>query len=87
MTFDQIAIFAILAAALVLFVWERWRFDIVALAALAAVVALGLVPAEEAFLGFGHTATITVAAILVMSRGFANSGAVDVRSTRYVRVS
>ena len=78
MTVDQIAVFTVLGAALILFAWERWRFDIVAMASLMALVVMGMVPAERAFMGFGHTATITVAAILVMSRGFANSGAVDI---------
>lgn len=78
MTLDQMLVFAVLGAALVLFAWERWRYDLVAVASLVAVVALGLVPGEEAFAGFGHVATVSVAAILVMSRGLANSGAVDV---------
>lgn len=77
MTTDQITIVAILVGALALFVWERWRYDLVATAALIAVVLTGLVAPEQAFAGFGHPATITVAAVLVMTRGFANSGAVD----------
>lgn len=77
MTQDQMLVFAVLAATLALFAWERWRYDLVAVASLIAVVALGLVPAQDAFSGFGHVATVSVAAILVMSRGLANSGAVD----------
>ena len=37
-----------------------------------------VVPGEEAFAGFGHPAVVTVAAVLVVSRGLQNSGAVDV---------
>ena len=77
MTFDQALILAVLAAAIVMFLWGRWRHDMVALGALLACLALGLVPAEEAFAGFGHPAVITVAAILVLSRGLQTSGAVD----------
>jgi len=83
MSIDQILITTIVAAALVLFVWGRFRYDIVALAALLAATMADLVPADAAFLGFGHPATITVAAVLVISRALANSGAVDV-ITRYV---
>jgi di/tricarboxylate transporter len=40
-------------------------------------VAAGVVPASEAFIGFGHPATITVIAVLVLSKGLSNSGVVD----------
>ena len=57
-----------------LFIWGRWRYDVVALLALLAVVAGGVVPAARAFEGFGHPAVITVAAVLVISRALQNSG-------------
>jgi di/tricarboxylate transporter len=77
MTTDQSIVFAILLGALTLFIWGRWRYDIVALAALLLVFIAGLVPAGEVFLGFGHPAVITVAAVLVISRGLLNAGVVD----------
>jgi len=75
MTYEQMASVGLLALALGLFVWGRLRYDIVALAALLAGVVLGVVPAAEAFSGFGHPAVITVAAVLILSRGLAESGA------------
>ncbi len=77
MTGGQAAIFAILTATLGLFVWGRWRHDLVALAALLASVAAGLVPGEQAFSGFGHPAVITVACVLVLSSALQATGAVD----------
>ncbi len=77
MSYDQIVVFAILGGLLVSFVWGFWRYDLVAFAGLLAAVALGVVPVDEAFLGFGHPAVITVAAVLIVSRGLANSGAID----------
>jgi di/tricarboxylate transporter len=74
MTFNQALVFAVLAAALVLFVWGRWRYDLVALGALLALVVPGIVEADRAFLGFGHPAVVTVAAVLVVSRGLERSG-------------
>ena len=64
MTLDQILIVGLIVVTLGLFVWDRWRYDVVAFATLLAAVVLGLVPAREAFAGFGHPATVTVAAIL-----------------------
>ncbi|WP_114965322.1 SLC13 family permease [Alkalilacustris brevis] len=77
MTNPQILIFAILIATMVLFVWGRFRHDLVALLALMACVVGGLVPAADAFAGFGHPAVITVACVLVLSQGLQNTGAVD----------
>lgn len=77
MTTSQILIFVILAATMALFLWGRFRHDIVALLALMACVLSGLVPGSEAFLGFGHPAVITVACVLVLSQGLQNTGAVD----------
>jgi di/tricarboxylate transporter len=78
LTIDQGIAFATLGAALALFVWGRFRHDVVAMLALIAVVLSGLVPFDEAFLGFAHPAVITVAAVLVLSRALQNAGIVDV---------
>ncbi|HSX86533.1 MAG TPA: SLC13 family permease [Pseudomonas sp.] len=82
MTLDQGFIFAILAATVVLFIWGRWRHDVVALGALLGCVLAGLVPDEEAFAGFGHPAVITVACVLVLSHGLRITGAVNALARR-----
>ena len=74
MYFPQTLIFLIIIAALILFVWGRWRYDLVAVLILLATVLSGLVPATEAFIGFSHPAVITVAAILIISKALQNSG-------------
>lgn len=83
---DQWMVFGALAAALVLFVWDRWRYDIVAIGILLFLAIAGVVPAREAFLGFGHPAVITVAAVLVISRGLMNAGVVDLVASIVSRV-
>ncbi len=77
MTFEQIGIFAVLAGVFGFFVWGRLRYDIVAFGALIVAVFLGVVPGEAAFDGFSNPAVITVAAVLVISRGLSASGAID----------
>jgi di/tricarboxylate transporter len=77
MTDAQLILVAILFALFALLAWGRWRYDVVALTALCAAVVVGVVPAGEAFLGFGHPATITVAAILVLSRALTAASATD----------
>ncbi|UCE32075.1 MAG: anion permease [Burkholderiales bacterium] len=77
MTTDQILILAILLATVVMFLWGRWRHDMVALGALLACALTGLVQFDAAFAGLGHPAVVTVACVLVLSKGLYTSGAVD----------
>lgn len=77
MTADQGLILGILLASIAMFLWGRWRHDMVALAGLLACVVAGFVRPADAFAGFGHPAVITVACILILSRGLQTSGAVD----------
>lgn len=86
MTGEQLIVFGVLAATLVLFVWNRWRYDLVALAALLACALTGVVPPEEVFAGLGHPAVISVAAVLVLSRGLLNAGVVDSVARRLMQV-
>jgi di/tricarboxylate transporter len=67
----------ILVATLVLFVWGRWRHDLVAAMALAASVLTGLVPVDKAFTGFSDPAVVTVALVLVLSAAIRQSGLLD----------
>ncbi len=82
MTLEQILILAILVATVAMFLWGRWRHDMVALGALLACVFAGLVPSAGAFNGFGHPAVITVACVLVLSQALQVSGAVDLMVRR-----
>jgi di/tricarboxylate transporter len=70
-------VFGVLAVALVLFVTEWLRYDVVAVLALVAVTVAGIVPPEQIFSGFGHPAVMTVAVVLVLSRGLERAGVVN----------
>lgn len=78
MTVEQWIIFGTLFLTLALFIAGRWRYDVVALIALLIVALTGLIPPEKVFSGFSNSAVVTVAAVLVLSRGLQNSGVVDV---------
>jgi di/tricarboxylate transporter len=77
MTGEHVTIFLLLGILMLLLIWGRWRYDVVAFGALLVAVLTGLVPASEAFAGFGHPATITVALVLIVSRALADSGATE----------
>ncbi len=77
MTLDQGLLFGLLALIIGLLIWGRLRYDVVAFGALIASVLAGLIPASQAFAGFGHPATITVALVLALSKALSDSGATD----------
>jgi di/tricarboxylate transporter len=87
MTQDQFAVVAILVAAMGMFIWGKWRHDMVAIGALLACVFAGLIPGGDAFQGFGHPAVITVVCVLVLSHGLQVSGAVDELARRVLPAS
>ncbi|MCL6642355.1 MAG: anion permease [Candidatus Bipolaricaulota bacterium] len=67
-------LFAILGIALVLFLSERIRADLVSMLVLLALALTGLVSTSEAFSGFSNPAVITVGAMFVMSAAAARTG-------------
>jgi len=76
-TFQQGLSFAVLAGVMALFVWGRWRYDLVAVTGLLAAVLLGVVPADNAFAGFSNDIVIIVGSALVVSAAVARSGVIE----------
>ncbi len=69
MTIDQIILFTLFGAVFGMLLWGRFRYDLVAFAALMIGVVLGVVPTKDAFSGFGHPAALVVALVLIVSAG------------------
>jgi di/tricarboxylate transporter len=67
----------ITAGALVLFIWNRIRMDVVAIMVMSVLILTGLVTPREGVSGFANEATLTVAAMFVLSAGLLRTGAID----------
>jgi di/tricarboxylate transporter len=76
-THSQALAFGLVIVTIGLFVWGRFRYDLVSLAALLASVALGITPAKKAFDGFSNDVVVIIACALVVSAGFARSGVIE----------
>ena len=61
-----------------LFIWGRWRYDAISLVVLSRFVVLGFVEPSQAFTGFSHPAVITVALVLLISKGLERSGFISI---------
>ncbi len=75
MTVEAILVVAVLIGTVALFVTEKYPLDLVALITLGTLLALRLVTPEEGFSGFSNPATLTVAAMFVLSAGLQKTGA------------
>ena len=74
---QQYSVFIILIITLGLFIWGRWRYDVVACMALMATVVVGAVPYKQAFSGFSNPAVVTVAMVMIITQAITHSGVVD----------
>ncbi|UIJ46853.1 SLC13 family permease [Sphingomonas cannabina] len=77
MTLPQILSVTVLAGMMALFVWGRLRYDIVAILALLAALAVGVVEPKDAFTGFSDDIVIIVGSALVMSGAVQRSGVIE----------
>ncbi|SDF47855.1 SLC13 family permease [Bosea robiniae] len=77
MTQPQILSVLVVAGMMAAFLWGRLRYDIVAMLALLVAVALGLVPAADAFKGFSDDIVIIVGSALVLSAAVARSRIIE----------
>lgn len=77
MTQPQIFAFLILGGMMLLFIWGRLRYDVVAMVALLASMAAGTVDPKKAFTGFSDDIVIIVGSALVVSAAVARAGVVE----------
>jgi di/tricarboxylate transporter len=70
-------VLGLMLTAVVLFVSDRLRSDMVAMIILGALLISGIISPEEGYSGFAHPATVAVAAMFVLSAGLERTGAVN----------
>jgi di/tricarboxylate transporter len=78
MTVEIALVVALLVAAIVLFTTEALPVDLVALVIMAVLLLTGIISPREGISGFSNEATVTIAAMFVLSAGLFNTGAVNV---------
>ena len=84
---DQTILAGTLIILMGLLIWGKWRYDAVTLLCLAALVLMGIVPANDAFSGFGHPAVVTVALVLLISKGLQEAGMVSLAGNLFSRLT
>ena len=77
MTASQWLSIGVLAGMMALFIWGRFRYDVTAILALLAALALGIVKPKDAFSGFSDDIVVIVGSALVMSAAMQRSGLIE----------
>ncbi|MDD5719473.1 MAG: SLC13 family permease [Candidatus Krumholzibacteria bacterium] len=76
MTLDMAIVLGLAVGAIVLFATERLRIDLIAMLLMGTLLLLGLVSPDEGVAGFSNPATVTVAAMFIISAALYRTGAV-----------
>lgn len=87
MTTEILIVLAILILAVVLFVTEKVRPDLVALMVMVALALTGLISPAESLLGFSSPAVVTVWAVLILSAALSRSGVANLIGNRLLGVA
>ncbi len=77
MTVELAIVLAVTLGALILFITEVIRVDLVSMLALAILLLSGIITPAEGISGFGNEATVTIAAMFVLSEGLHQTGALE----------
>jgi di/tricarboxylate transporter len=74
---DILIVFGLLVVALVLFAWERVSYDVTAIIIMSTLLVTGILTPEEGLAGFSNAATVTIAAMFVLSAALRQTGALN----------
>lgn len=78
--------FTVLLVAMVLFLTDRLRADLIALLVLFALGITGVLTTQEAFSGFSRSAVITIASIFILAEGLQRTGITEKVGTLLLRI-
>lgn len=78
MTFEIGLVFSIIGLAIILFFTEKFTIDTVSIGVMVAFLLTGILDVEEGLSGFSNPATVTIAAMFVVSAAIFNTGLLDI---------
>lgn len=87
MSFDLVVVLVILAVTLGLFISNRLRLDLIAVASMLALVLSGVISTEEALAGFSHPLVLMIAGLFVVGAALFRTGVADAMGRWIERLS
>ena len=86
-TTDMLIVFGALALAIVLFVFEWVRVDVVGLLMMTLLPLTGVISAREAIGGLGSNAVVSIIAVIIIGAGLDRSGIMEILSRHIIRLA
>ena len=86
MSFEIAIVLIIVVTAVILFVTETLRVDLVALSAMGMLLLTGILDPEEGISGFSNEATITIAALYILSEAWFKTGVVNYIGRIFIKI-
>ncbi len=87
LTPDMIKVFALLFSAIVIFVFDWLRVDIVGILIMILLPLSGVLSAEEATAGLSSNAVVSIIAVMIIGAGLNRTGVMDVLARRIIRIA
>ena len=85
MTLPILILLSVVVIAVILFAFEWVAADVVALGVLITLIVTGLIPADQAFAGFGSSTVITIMGLFILTAALINTGVVEIASRALLR--
>lgn len=86
MTAEILFVFALLVVTVLLFITEKFPVDLVALMVMATLLLSRIVSPEDGIAGFSNSATVTIAAMFVISAGLFKTGALNILEVKLTQI-
>jgi len=87
MSLQLLGTLAVLAVAVILFLAELFRPDVIAFAVVAALAGMGILSAEESFSGFSSQAVITLISVFILAEGLNHTGVSEKAGSLLLRLA
>jgi di/tricarboxylate transporter len=87
LTIDMIIVFILLGGAIILFVFDLLRVDLVGLLMMVLLPLTGVVSPEEAVAGLSSNAVVSIIAVMIMGAGLNKTGVMNVVAAQLIKVA
>ncbi len=87
LTPDMLKVFGLLSAAILVFVFDWLRVDIVGILIMILLPLLGVLSAEEATAGLSSNAVVSIIAVMIIGAGLNRTGVMDVLAKKIIKIA
>ncbi len=87
LTLDMLKVFGLLSAAILVFVFDWLRVDIVGILIMILLPLLGVLSAEEATAGLSSNAVVSIIAVMIIGAGLNRTGVMDVLAKKIIKIA